>query len=420
MNRGSFSNQRNGYGECEGQQFSESDSDGIQQPHKDGKIKKLTVVVLAVTALFATVLFCNGFSAVSTVAVRHDDDIFMDLQEVSNVSNVSNDSGVEEPKIPDPEAGKKFMPCDGLVAIKKPALVASNLGGFGPDDTKPEGMRYNTTATISAGGNATTISVGIEINAIGNYTGGDAYKANGHNAFNGIHGKFLSILILSGTSLEINVSVTDLDTGLPLLLPYFAITFFDLDTSAGGESKEYVEADGIEHFYIYKDSEVEVESRDKDSKVFSASKMGTGHDNPKDPDQLTIAQKKKGVTLQYLHKSSAHLTLGAREGGKTHPDRGFTFTLRPSLLCSDTVLEDGTIVEPGPHSILQGVDWPLMDGKKPTPYMEVPHVVMGPNGTIIIDDKNDKKAGASVQSGTKALLLAMTMVAVTWPRGDLR
>lgn len=422
MNVGSLSNQRNGYGECEGLQFSESDSDSIQQPHKHGKIKKLTGVVLAVTALFATVLFCNGFSAVSTVAVKHDDNIFMDLQEVSNDSGVSNDTGVEGPEIPKPETGREFMACDRLVAIKKPTLITSNLGGFGPNNTEEEGMTYETEATISLGGNETTIRVGVKINAIGNYTGGDVYKAKGHNAFNGLHGKFLSILILSGTTLDISINVTNLDTGLPLMLPYFAITFFDLDTAAEEKSKEYIEAEGVTHYYISNDSEVTVEGESgtdsEGSLVFSASKMGTGHDNPKDPDQLTIAQKKKGVTLQYQMKSGVKLTLGAEEGGTEHKDRGFTFTLRPSMLCAKTVLEDGTIVEPGPNSIDQGVAWPLMDGKKATPFMEVPSVKIGPNGTIDID--NEKKAGASVQSGTTALLLAVTMVAVTWPRGNLR
>ena len=279
-------------------------------------------------------------------------------------------------------------------------------------------MTYETEASISLGGNVTTIKVGVKINAIGNYTGGDVYKAKGHNIFNRIHGKFLSILIASGTALDISIEATNLDTGAPLMLPYFAITFFDLDTADAGKSKEYIEAEGVTHYYISNDSEVLVEDKSGGSYVFSSSKMGTGHDNPKDPDQLTVAQKKKGVTLQYQMKSGVKLTLGAEEGGTAHKDRGFTFTLRPSLLCAKTVLEDGTIVEAGPNSIDQGVAWPLMDGKKATPFMEVPLVSIGPNGTIIID--KDKKAGASVQSGTTALLLAVTMVAVTWPRGNLR
>lgn len=427
----SLSNLRRGYGDFEGLQFSGSDSDGIQQPEKHGKIKRFAVVVLAVTALVATVLFCHGFSAVSTLASEHDK-VFIALQEVnqSEGNETGTDTDTEIPDVPDAREGYLYMPCEKLVEVKEPELLESNLGGHGPDDDKKEGIRYKTSAVLQTGegntSNTTTVNVGVEINALTNYSAGAEYQENGHNAFNGIHGRFLSILMKSDTHMDISIEATNLDTGLPLTLPYFAITFFDLDEGSDGNSKEYVQGADINHYYIFEDSEVKAKSQSDGSKKFSASKPGTGHDNPKNPCELTIPQKKKGVTLQYLNTSGVFLTLGVDGTAPTHIHRGFTFTLRPSLLCARTKLEDGTIVPPGRESISKGVAWPLMDGVKKTPFMEVPHLIKGPNDTVIIDPGTEipegggKKGGASVQSGMTALLFATTMVAVTWPRGDLR
>merc|ERR1711879_1041765 len=124
-----------------------------------------------------------------------------------------------------------------------------------------------------------------------------------------------------------NISVYDGDTHELLTLPYFSITFFDLDMAEKGQSKEYVIAQNFSHYYVANDTQVKVTEEDGTTK-FSASKTGTGKDNPTESEALEPIAKSKGVTLQYLGHSSVDFTIGAEDGDSL---RGFLFTLRPSL-----------------------------------------------------------------------------------------
>jgi len=147
-------------------------------------------------------------------------------------------------------------------------------------------------------------------------------------------------------------------------------------------------AEGFTHYYVSANTSVKTTTNGRRTK-FSASLPGNRFDNPLETDALTIAWKDKGVTLQYQNRSEITLTVGAEEGtedgNKTTAagyNRGFSLSLRPSLICAKTILENDRRVDPANRSV-DGVEWPLMDGVKSTPYMEVPIVPTNEDGSLI-------------------------------------
>jgi len=67
---------------------------------------------------------------------------------------------------------------------------------------------------------------------------------------------------------------------------------------------------------------------------FTAITTGTVHDNPGDPNLLTVAQKMRVVTLAFEKKSMIEATLICSAGSKPCD---FIFAASPSLLCARTV-----------------------------------------------------------------------------------
>lgn len=334
---GSVGNQKyEGTGEYKGLEKNRFESDG---PSLLGNIKMFAILGLALTILFAT----SGCSP-------------EDMDEVDEAEQTAQ------------VAKSQFMKCDALDSISKPVLISNNLGNHGPDLDKPEGMIYKASISSNFTENK---SVRVEIHAVGDYDRDDKMEL-----FNGVRGHLYSILIKSGTSLKFTISAYDDQTGLPLTLPYFSVTFMDLDTAPAGKSKEYFIAEDFEHYYVSADTKVKVTTSGGRTK-FSASTVGTRDDNAEEPDAFTIAEKAKGVTLQYHNRSKVTLIIGAEDGNKAAAgyNRGMTFTLRPSLLCAKTILADKSMVDPMDKSI-DGVEWPLMDGVKSTNHMEGPKTII--------------------------------------------
>jgi len=421
---GSFGNYKGaGIDEFEGLQLSGTDSDCTMQPTLQNKvlgrrqIMKLAVMGVALCSLLATVFYCSGFGTPSTVAQKHDDNILTEEldKELDAFVGLSESSGTET------------LGCEDLVMVKDAAVVSNNLGGKGPDTDEEEGIIYTMYAYMKDdnGTEIAGLKVKVEIHATTEYDHHELHSKN----FNGLEKKFLAILIKSGTDLGFNISVFDFESGLPLKLPYFSVTFFDLDQADDDTEKEYVIAKDFSHYYVSAKSEILATKNDTDgTTTFISSKPGTGKDNPKESEALEPEAKNKGVTLQYLGRESVDFHIGAK-GGKQL--RGFVFTLRPSLLCAKTHIGEDW-VDPFNTSV-EGVELPLMDGVTPVTGMEVPvikideetgQVTVG-NETIDIGlgdgkDHSDEKGEAVAKSGTKAMLIAVTLLAVVWPLSNLQ
>jgi len=357
--------------EMELQQLSGTDSEHITPPTKwrkfaHGQMIKVAMVGTALMALLATSFYCTGFSTVSTISLDHHGIIL----------NEDMDEDVDN--------------CQRLTLLKPSKVVRSNLGGKGPDEGD-EGIMYDAEVFMAdVNGNRFSKAVKVAIHAT------SLYDVPGPLDFNGMHGKFFSVKLVSGKSVKLNVTILDVD-GQPLSLPFFSVTFFDIDMSLENKSKEYIIAKDFVHYYIANGTQLEV-TGDKDGPTtFKASESGTSGDNPQVSEALTILAKSKGVTLQYERRSSVDFEFGVEEGENS--SRGFQFTIRPSLLCAKTVV-DGKQVDPWDTSV-PGVLLPLMDGVLPVKGMDIPSVVITENGIVIITGDN----GTNLTLGNVSLIV---------------
>jgi len=258
--------------------------------------------------------------------------------------------------------GDKFAKCEELELLKVKKVLHNNLGGHGPDKGE-EGIFYEVGLFLrdKFGDKLSDIVGNIAIHAT------SPYISKGNN-YNGIHGKFMSIAIRPGTNLSFSIGAYDQEKKAPITLPYFSITFFDIDEGPEHHGSEYIIAQGFEHYYIAKDSQVNVTHTKDGATMFHATQRGEGSDNPNESEALSPVMKSKGVTLSYFNRAAANFTIGAEEG---HTIRGFNFVLRPSLLCAKTVVK-GKWEDPL-NTSLPGVELPLMDGKEPVAGMAVPN-----------------------------------------------
>jgi len=210
------------------------------------------------------------------------------------------------------------------------------------------------------------ITGNVAIHATSPYDTSDAKRVKGYVPFNGLNGKFMSIGLKPGTNLSFTIGAYNPETNESVKLPFFSITFFDLDEGDDHQSSEYVLAKDFEHYYVEEDTEVNVTKMEDGVSRFGATKKGTGDDNPKESEALAPLMKNKAVTLSYLNREHAEFTIGAEEG-KTF--RGFSFVLRPSLVCAKTKI-NGKEEDPG----APGIKPPLMDGSTPATGMAVPNI----------------------------------------------
>eukprot|EP00419_Tripos_fusus_P052307 CAMPEP_0172807240 /NCGR_PEP_ID=MMETSP1075-20121228/6874_1 /TAXON_ID=2916 /ORGANISM="Ceratium fusus, Strain PA161109" /LENGTH=463 /DNA_ID=CAMNT_0013646187 /DNA_START=46 /DNA_END=1437 /DNA_ORIENTATION=+ len=361
---------------------SSSDSDdvmetaGMQNTVSRGRFMKFAVVGMALMALLAASLCFTGFSTIATVSRQHDAVILN--EEVSSETSLPVD--------------KKVVGCDQLAIVKVHELVHNNLGGKGPDQGE-EGMIYNMGIFMAdANGNKLADKkVKVAVHATSPYNMGPG------NTYNGLHGKFLSILMRAGEHLNFTIGVYDVDTNEPLTLPIFSITFFDIDMSRK-KSSEYIIAQDFEHYYVANGTQLNITENHDGTTTFHATLAGTGADNPEESEALTEFSKEKGVTLEYLKRSSTNFTIGTEEGKSL---RGFIFTLRPSMICAKTQY-NGTWEDPLNES-LPGVKLPLMDGEQGVRGMLLPIIHVTPNGTAIIISHNENITDNSSNSSNNTL-----------------
>jgi len=354
------------------------------------------------TALLATVSYCSDLSKVSSHSHKHD-------EIVEALVSLDED-------LPSPSEGHQYAKCDALVMVKNAKVVQNNLGGAGPD-TGAEGMTFAAEVFMKdEEGNAITgKNVTVEVHAVSEYDFHDEHS----KIFNGLHGKFLAILIQPDSALTFNITVYD-EFHEKIVLPYFVLTFFDIDREDEGLGEEYIEAANYKHFYIADKSDAaDIAVTEGAVTQFKAATSGIAGDNPHETEALEIFQKKKALMLQYESRSSVEVTIGSTQGNHT---RGFLFTLRPSLMCAKTHLKNATHdewVDAGATHI-EGIEWPWMDGAKQTPFMEIPTFKVGPGGTLPnVTDESDN-SGANGHLGSKVLLITVTLLGVMWPFSNLQ
>jgi hypothetical protein len=341
---------------------------------------------------------------------------FSVLSETSNETssdNSSNNSDGNNGVLPE---GERFATCGELALLKVHKVLHNNFGGNGPDHGD-EGILYEVGLflTDSTGYHIADVTGNVRIHATSPYT------TNGAK-YNGLHGKFMSIGLNPGTNVSFKVEAYNPETNESFKLPYFSITFFDIDEGNKHHSSEYIIAKDFEHYYVEEDTEVNVTKMEDGSTRFGATKQGWGKDNPTESEALETNMKNKAVTLSYLDRASAEFEIGASEG---EIFRGFNFVLRPSIVCAKTII-NGKEEDPL-NTHIPGITLPLMDGLHPASGMAVPdvevvileHLLNGTNGSmqnISLHDLIFKKKESDSGSSTWHLgsLCALMIVATSF------
>jgi len=203
----------------------------------------------------------------------------------------------------------------------------SNLANRGPDRGRGEGIVYRTLDLGGGAGDEYGKEVLLVINATSAYF---PFASR----LNGMTGKYGSINLRAGSSVDLRMRMYDAETMALLVMPEMAFTFFDLDAGHNGASQESVSLNGFSSYHLTSDTELVVTTGSDGGYTFTASTYGNSSDNPKDPMFLTEQQKNRAVSLLFHQISDLTCTLKAGPGRNP---RFFIFVGRPSLLCAVTV-----------------------------------------------------------------------------------
>jgi hypothetical protein len=339
--------------------------EGVQTGNASGPIgRRLRIpAVASLTLLAAGIAFLGARHVPNNTQVTSE--YFSVLSENSSDNSSNNSDGNSDLL----SGGQKFTTCGATPLLKVHKVLHNNLGGHGPDEGA-EGIFYEVGLYMKDHGLA-DVTGNVVIHATSPYHTSDKKKEKDYKPFNGLNGKFMSIGLKpgsdkSGTNLSFTVGAYNPETNESIILPFFSITFFDLDEGKNHKSSEYVLAKDFEHYYVEEDTEVNVTKMEDGVTRFGATKEGTGDDNPEESEALAPLMKNKAVTLSYLDRAHAEFTIGAEEGDSF---RGFSFVLRPSLVCAKTKINGKEEDHGAP-----GIKPPLMDGITPATGMAVPNI----------------------------------------------
>jgi len=213
-------------------------------------------------------------------------------------------------------------PCASFPYLRLEKLVQNNLGGKGPDRGE-EGLVFKAVDVARS----VHRPVLLKVNAKSGYRPWDSKD-------NGFSGEYASINLVSGSSVDLEISLRHVDTDDLVHLPVGALTFFDLNTGKNNTSIESVTISGFEEAKLSMSSELMQSKNGDGTSAFSGSTYGSS-DNPTDLQFLTEQQRSRAVTLMFKDLDRPiPVTLSATAG--VGP-RSFTFAGRPSVLCAAKV-----------------------------------------------------------------------------------
>jgi len=214
-------------------------------------------------------------------------------------------------------------PCAAYAFLDLVKVVYNNLGNKGPDKG-PEGLVYEANALTPNGATSRPLYITVNCTNLDDYT---PYAVNEV----GLGGKFGSFNIKEGTKVHLVFKVYDKATWAPFSIDSQQFSFFDLDTHMG-EVVEYVKLKGLSSYTVSKTTEIDISKDDNGFYTFTATKEGTGADNPADPTQLNDMQRNRAVTVDFKNFDGFEAEFGASAGPLS--PRWFKWVGRPSLLCA--------------------------------------------------------------------------------------
>lgn len=173
----------------------------------------------------------------------------------------------------------------------------NNLGGQGPDtDSSAEVMKLKNVTIYK------DMSINMIIEAITPY--------KGNVSKNGLEGDFFQINIDANTSTDFKATFVDDATGLPVMLPDFTLSVWDVDNGKGGQSGiENVTFGPIIAYYVTRDTEIRGIELERSYMSFTGSTHGKTNDNPHNLTVLLPDHLSKGLELEMSSTSELYFSL---------------------------------------------------------------------------------------------------------------
>mmetsp|Transcript_39553 Transcript_39553/g.86386 ORF Transcript_39553/g.86386 Transcript_39553/m.86386 type:complete len:438 (-) Transcript_39553:290-1603(-) len=187
-------------------------------------------------------------------------------------------------------------PVWGDLIFMHSVVTHSNLGGAGPDGGEEKLVFSNITHTKEGK------PINLVVTALTDFSCAVPER-------NGVKkdGDFGVINMRSDSSTKFLFSLIDDESGKPAPIEKFHFTVFDLDT--GKREVESISATNATQYWVTNDTELTVYyDTDTGGAKFTATKPGTGKDNPVMPFLLTKQQMARSVTFLYLDKSEFVIT----------------------------------------------------------------------------------------------------------------
>lgn len=168
------------------------------------------------------------------------------------------------------------------------SVVASNLGGMGPDVGTPRMLLADVFPGLPK-------TIDLEITSTTPYFPANAQK-------NGMEGELLALNMRSGSAVDLNFSFIDRQAGQPFKAAPFFFTVFDLDMQADGGAQESV---SVDHQLWHKLAEGGTVI--EENGIFKGTAHGTRFDNP----NSSLAQNDTLISrsISFLMNSTTSFTV---------------------------------------------------------------------------------------------------------------
>jgi len=215
------------------------------------------------------------------------------------------------------ECGLPSDTCANSVKMNLFNQVRSNLAGVGPDDGAEE-IRFSQAAAVKGQ------ILDLIIKGSGSYRTKNP-SANGKSK----SGAFGVLNLKAKSSVDLEFSWVNSETGASVSLDQVSISFYDIDEGKKGKSRTTLTACGADNAIITTNSELTLNNV-ADCYAVSSSTHGTAADNPTSPSTLTPLQAARAATFVFSTAEKASIKY---EVGKGFGARNVFFLVEPTVAC---------------------------------------------------------------------------------------
>ena len=215
---------------------------------------------------------------------------------------------------PGPPCRNTFEADAGTFNFATATLRHSNLGGLGPDTASPANLHFGRVGTLADGTQYDLVVTALSgynfnNNELNGLTKNDTSNTNtGFGRINLLGPKPSTGLGLTYVDLE--YCFVDSTTAEPVTPVLITFTLFDFDQPKPNNGRECLKIAGFEDYTLADNTEIVVTTSAQESgpTTFCGTQVGTGDDNPTDPDDLTPLQLSRSIAFTFSKKSCFYLT----------------------------------------------------------------------------------------------------------------